>query len=77
MSSEEHSLRIISREEHNSMGINKDDTIFNNMATAEIEIECSQPSCLESVVKLAEDNTDESYHLNTSNFGESCVCVCV
>ena len=40
-----------------------------NLATAEIEIECSQPSCLGSVVQPAEDDTDESYLLNISNFG--------
>ena len=49
------------------MGINKDDISLNNMAMAEIEIECSQPSCLGSVVKPTED--DESCSLNISNFG--------
>ena len=76
LSSEGHSLRMLSREEHNLMGINKDKSLISagvrehdNMATAEIEIECSQPSCLGNVT---EDDTDESYF---SNFGESCVCV--
>ena len=43
-----------------------------NMATAEIKMQCSelsQLSCLASVKKPAEDGTDESYHLNISNFG--------
>ena len=41
-----------------------------NMATAEIECsELRQPSCLGSVKKAAEDDTDKSYFLNISNFG--------
>ena len=40
-----------------------------NMATAEIEMECSQPSCLGSVLQPAEEDTDESYLLNISNSG--------
>ena len=53
--------------EHDS----KEDPHYN-MATAEIEMQCSelrQPSCLESVVKPTEDDTDENYFLNISNFG--------
>ena len=89
MSCEEQSLRILSREEHNLTGTIKDDkSVISagvmeqdceedphyNMATAEIEIECSelsQPFCFGSVVKPAEDDTDESYFSHISNFSES------
>ena len=94
-SSKEHSLRILTKEEHNLMGISrsrKDDKSavsvggrghnFEedpqcNMATAEIKVksnELSQPSCPGSVKKAAED---ESYLLNISKFGKSCVCVSI